>query len=125
MTVQSIEINQNWEWKQRDKSVPSALEELHAKGGDDSDDAQGLRWRAVTAFPSEVHVELLKAGMIPDPYIEFNEHKVQCASLSSHRDVRLGWTRERWRSNFVIGVFGTRGRNGGMVVQDNVQCGEG
>lgn len=106
MTVQSIEIDQNWEWKQRDKSVPSVLEELSTtKSEDGSDDAQGLRWRAVTAFPSEVHVELLKAGMIPDPYVEFNEHKVQCASLSAHRDARLRWTRDRWRSDVVIGIF--------------------
>ncbi|EIM92628.1 glycoside hydrolase [Stereum hirsutum FP-91666 SS1] len=82
MTVQSIEIHQNWEWKQRDKSVQSVLEELSTtKSEDGSDDAQGLKWRAVTAFPSEVHVELLKAGMIPDPYVEFNEHKVQWVGM--------------------------------------------
>ncbi|KAJ7062793.1 glycoside hydrolase family 2 protein [Mycena amicta] len=34
-------------------------------------------WRAAQTSPSEIHVELLKSGLIPDPYIGFNEHKVQ------------------------------------------------
>lgn len=121
MTVQSIELDRNWEWKQRDKSVPSVLEELSiTKSEDGSDDAQGLRWRAATAFPSEVHVELLKAGMIPDPYVEFNEHKVQCASLSfCPSGCEIG---VHMRCGFLTSLSGflrNRGRNGGMVVQDD------
>ena len=35
-------------------------------------------WTEVLSFPSEIHVELLKAGRIPDPFLGFNEHEVQC-----------------------------------------------
>lgn len=59
-------IAQGWAWKQRDPSVVSVLDELTSS------------WKAATEFPSEVHVELLKAGNIPDPFLGFNEHEVQC-----------------------------------------------
>lgn len=32
----------------------------------------------VTKFPTSVHVELLAAGKIPDPYKDLNEADVQC-----------------------------------------------
>lgn len=59
-------ISQNWSWKQRDASIASVLDEVN------------LTWSPATSFPSEVHVELLKAGRIPDPFLGFNEHDVQC-----------------------------------------------
>ncbi len=34
-------------------------------------------WRSTQAYPSEIHVELLKNGLIPDPYRGFAEHEVQ------------------------------------------------
>ena len=34
-------------------------------------------WYSARTSPSEIHVELRKAGFIPDPYIGFNEHQVQ------------------------------------------------
>lgn len=39
-----------------------------------------IAWRKslTGSVPSEVHVELLEAGLIPDPFVGFNEHKVQC-----------------------------------------------
>ncbi|KAH9919171.1 glycoside hydrolase [Epithele typhae] len=65
MAATTTQITLNWTWKQRDESVASVLEEL------------GSSWNMATEFPSEIHVELLKAGKIPDPFLGFNEHEVQ------------------------------------------------
>ncbi|KAH7913372.1 glycoside hydrolase family 2 protein [Hygrophoropsis aurantiaca] len=65
MKTQTLPLDKNWWWKQRESSKP-VLDEL----GYDA-------WSPTKAFPSEIHVELLKAGKIPDPYLGFNEHKVQ------------------------------------------------
>lgn len=76
---QTILLNSGWKWKQRNKDVADAHEELSLEG-----------WRPVLAgMPSEVHVELMQANLIPHPFEGFNEHKVQCAQqpcllLSSH-----------------------------------------
>lgn len=67
MTAKIVDIDKGWQWKERDPSISSVLDES-ARGG----------WHNAHAFPSEIHVELLKAELIPDPYVEFNEHKVQC-----------------------------------------------
>jgi beta-mannosidase len=64
--AQRTELKANWHWKERTTST-SIL-----------DDSDGGDWNACTQFPSEVHVELIRAGRIPDPYIGFNEHDVQC-----------------------------------------------
>ncbi|KAA1472333.1 glycoside hydrolase [Dentipellis sp. KUC8613] len=89
-------LDAHWEWKQRDPALHSALDELALpsfvagaadaeitsadadadKGADKHTDTKKA-WRAATAFPSEVHVELLAAGLIPDPFVGFNEHAVQ------------------------------------------------
>lgn len=66
MTAKIVDIDKGWQWKERDPSISSVLDES-ARGG----------WHNAHAFPSEIHVELLKAELIPDPYVEFNEHKVQ------------------------------------------------
>ncbi|KAF9052310.1 glycoside hydrolase [Hymenopellis radicata] len=58
-----IELKSNWTWKQCDDSLEKALT------------SDG--WRETKAYPSEVHVELMKNGLIPDPYLGFNEHQVQ------------------------------------------------
>lgn len=68
--IRNLELSSNWSWKQRETSVESVLDEAGADG-----------WKTVQAYPSEIHVELLKAGLIPDPYLGFNENKVQCLSL--------------------------------------------
>ena len=70
MAVVVTPLSQNWSWKQRDMAVASVLDELSSS------------WSSATSFPSEVHVELLKAGRIPDPFIGFNEHEVQCEYIS-------------------------------------------
>ncbi|KAF8130046.1 glycoside hydrolase [Mycena galopus ATCC 62051] len=64
--IRNLELNSNWWWKQREPSVDSVLDEVGADG-----------WKTAQAYPSEIHVELLKSGLIPDPYVGFNENKVQ------------------------------------------------
>lgn len=59
------ELKSNWSWKQRDPKVP-IIGEVTTTG-----------WRSTQAYPSEIHVELLKNGLIPDPYRGFAEHEVQ------------------------------------------------
>jgi beta-mannosidase len=34
-------------------------------------------WTSCSQFPTEIHLELMKAGIIPHPYKQRNEHKVQ------------------------------------------------
>lgn len=71
MRLQSINLglNYNWKWKQRNEEVASVWDEVD-RGA----------WRKAESVPSEIHVELLKAGLIPDPFVGFSEHKVQCES---------------------------------------------
>jgi beta-galactosidase/beta-glucuronidase len=38
------------------------------------------KWRTVQQMPSDVYAELKASGDIPDPFIGFNEHKVQWIS---------------------------------------------
>ena len=68
MAARVTSISQGWAWKERDASIASVLDELNPDS----------YWAKAAAFPSEVHVELLKAGRIPDPFKGFNEHEVQC-----------------------------------------------
>lgn len=65
----------SWQWKERNVSVTAVLNEV-------SDPAQP-GWENATAYPSEIHVELLKKGQILDPFLGFNEHKVQCEFRNS------------------------------------------
>ncbi|KAJ7499902.1 glycoside hydrolase [Mycena latifolia] len=65
--LRNLELSSNWSWKQREPAGNSVLDELAAIDG----------WKAAQAYPSEIHVELLKSGLIPDPYLGFNENKVQ------------------------------------------------
>ncbi|KAF7331117.1 hypothetical protein MVEN_02452000 [Mycena venus] len=65
-SIRNLELKSNWSWKQREPSVESVLDEAGTSG-----------WKTAQAYPSEIHVELLKSGLIPDPYLGFNENKVQ------------------------------------------------
>ncbi|CAE6472019.1 unnamed protein product [Rhizoctonia solani] len=79
MSRQTLALSGNWKWKQRDPKITSVLDELTKPSpltDRDSKDTKSA-WREATTSPSEIHVELLKAGIIPDPYKGFNEHKVQ------------------------------------------------
>ena len=68
MAARVTEIKHGWSWKERDLSIASVLDEVNSS------------WTNASAFPSEIHVELLKPGRIPDPFKGFNEHEVQCES---------------------------------------------
>jgi hypothetical protein len=96
MSLQAIctkqELKAGWQWKQRCPELP-LLTDVSADHSDRSDPYQ---WRSADTVPSEIHVELLKAGLIPDPYIGFNEHRVQCNAylslLSAAKQVvHRGW----------------------------------
>ncbi|KDR77609.1 hypothetical protein GALMADRAFT_65886 [Galerina marginata CBS 339.88] len=63
----------NWSWKQREISRSDILHELNLGEGEDFEH----EWKKAFSIPSEIHVELLKIGAIPDPYVGFNEHQVQ------------------------------------------------
>ncbi|KAF9465788.1 glycoside hydrolase superfamily [Collybia nuda] len=69
----TVQLNQDWFWKQRDITIPSVLDELELPADPNIQDG----WTPTHTFPSEVHVELLKKKHIPDPFVGFNEHKVQ------------------------------------------------
>lgn len=64
-----VELSQNWFWKEKtdDFEISEVIELATEKG-----------WKAVHRMPSEVHVELLKLNEILDPYLGYNEHKIQC-----------------------------------------------
>ncbi|TFK52849.1 glycoside hydrolase [Heliocybe sulcata] len=67
----------NWRWKERNPAVPAVTQDLgqDSQGQRTGDSDQEALWLPTTQFPSEVHVELLRSGRIPHPYIGFNEHK--------------------------------------------------
>lgn len=83
-TATATILSNNWQWRQRDL----AKEPLQHDGDDrasesaGADASSGDGWTNCVAFPSEIHVELLKARKIPDPYLGFSEHKVQCTFLA-------------------------------------------
>lgn len=69
----ALHLDRGWQWKERNPSV-EILSETSNISADSS-----RQWSDTNVFPSEIHVELLHAGRIPDPYVGFNEHLVQCA----------------------------------------------
>lgn len=74
MARNTIQLDHNWSLKQRNVDLESLLEETALPLHDDMKKG----WTPALTFPSEVHIELLKRGKIPDPYVAFNEHAVQC-----------------------------------------------
>ncbi|KAJ8089496.1 hypothetical protein PM082_014751 [Marasmius tenuissimus] len=68
-----------WFWKQRDPIISNVLDEVPSSSSLSSPDtdSKNIVWRKAHSFPSEVHVELMKANLIPDPYLGFYEHDVQ------------------------------------------------
>ncbi|KAF9448772.1 hypothetical protein P691DRAFT_26182 [Macrolepiota fuliginosa MF-IS2] len=53
---------------------PALKHELQCPVGDD----YTRDWIPASQFPSEVRIELLRNEFIPDPFVGFNEHKIQC-----------------------------------------------
>ena len=99
MKAQAVELKANWRWKERNITIDHVWDEVSRDEG----------WSPVRAgMPSEIHVELMKAHMIPDPYIGFNEHKVQCKLFHALVVHPLN------RSNHLL----FRGRRKRMVIYD-------
>ncbi|KAI5121343.1 hypothetical protein M0805_000651 [Coniferiporia weirii] len=68
MECKAVDLNTGWRWKERNTQIADVTAELDALEN----------WTGCCAgLPSEVHVELIKAGKIPHPFEGFNEHKVQ------------------------------------------------
>ena len=63
-------LTEHWQWREltTDENIQEAVANVDSSAN----------WRNTIQFPSEVHVELKAVGLIPDPNIGFNEHKVQC-----------------------------------------------
>lgn len=90
MSVKSVALDDHtrWQWKEK-------------VSGDLTTASQEHSWRTARSFPSEIHVELLAEGLIPDPFVEFNEHKVQCMchecrKLSIYADRVAGIGEREW-----------------------------
>ncbi|GAA5978449.1 hypothetical protein JCM10908_004358 [Rhodotorula pacifica] len=72
-----------WSWAQ----APSALASLAAEDpphslpdrldADLNTQVATASWRTCSQFPSQIHVDLLAAGLIPDPFVGLNEQAVQ------------------------------------------------
>ncbi|KAI8986300.1 glycoside hydrolase [Trametes punicea] len=79
MQAQTTCLDRSWYWKERDVSISSVVDEIDAFRQDRGDAGVEVKpgWAAASSFPSEIHVELIKAGRIPDPFVGFNEHEVQ------------------------------------------------
>lgn len=66
-------LSDKWFWKQYD---PHSDDFSKPSVEGDRDSLTGS-WKPCKSFPSEIYVELLAIGRIPDPFIGFNEHAVQ------------------------------------------------
>lgn len=98
------EVLDSWFWKQRNPSILHVLDELEGPEVTGQDLKPTAGWRIAQKCPSEIHVELMANGIIPDPYLGFNEHAVQCQweiLLSSSRTLDLFITRG-WKHGMVI-----------------------
>ena len=67
MSTTVLNLTDGWQW--REAAPKEIIQETAVSTNDDH------IWRDATQFPSEVHVELKAAGLIPDPYIGFNEQE--------------------------------------------------
>ena len=64
-----------WYWKQFDGDDLDSFKFSDLKlGGEDIK----ANWSLCTSFPSEIYVELTKAGKIPNSLQGLNEHRAQC-----------------------------------------------
>jgi beta-mannosidase len=71
-----------WFFKERNPSISSVTDEVPPDTPDaistkSNKESLQVKWHTATISPSEIHTELLKKEIISDPYIGFNEHKVQ------------------------------------------------
>ncbi|KIK67972.1 glycoside hydrolase family 2 protein [Collybiopsis luxurians FD-317 M1] len=76
-SVRRLVLDESWSWKQRNPSIGCVLDEIAAQEIDIKDQDSTAGWRPALKVPSEIHVELISYGLIPDPYVGFNEHAIQ------------------------------------------------
>ncbi len=67
-------LDGGWQWQEASRDN-SQIEHAEFQ---DSTSLPEKDWKHVHTFPSEIHVELLKEGLIPDPYTGYNEQQIQC-----------------------------------------------
>lgn len=82
MTVTLRPLSSDWVWKQYDPQDDN-LETMFSTG---SSLKASDQWSKCANFPSEIYVELIEKGSIPDPSIGFNEHLVQCSGQTIQFD---------------------------------------
>lgn len=68
-----------WYWKQFDGDDLDNFSISDLKPGGKDIKAS---WNPCANFPSEIYIELIKAGKIPDPFQGSNEHLAQCKFVS-------------------------------------------
>lgn len=68
----------NWEYRLHADSHPQLDETLDVKMQSALYD-----WKRCSQFPTEIHLELIRAGIIPHPYKKRNEHQVQWVGKQS------------------------------------------
>lgn len=93
----TIPIDSGWRYKQRDQNI-SVHQELQAPG-----------WTNATQFPSEIHAELVEAGVIQHPYESQSDTAYQC-----------GLTGIVLLRTFTLLRSFARGRRGRMAVHDSI-----
>lgn len=84
-------LSESWFWKQRNPAIQDVLGEWQTLPGPTpgispdetipvTQESTLARWYPTETgnLLSEIHAELLKRGAIPDPYIGFGEHEIQC-----------------------------------------------
>jgi hypothetical protein len=75
MTVTIRPLSSDWYWKEYNPDG----DDLEALSASTSSLEASDQWSQCAMFPSEIYVELIKKGSIPNPAIGFNEHLVQCS----------------------------------------------
>ncbi|KAI9068740.1 glycoside hydrolase family 2 protein [Trametes sanguinea] len=79
MEARTVLLDQDWYWKERGDPTrfPTVVDEVMRSPPNIVTGAGTGGWTIAKSFPSEIHVELLNEGLIPDPFVGFNEHEVQ------------------------------------------------
>lgn len=68
----------NWEYRLAGNSASQLDEYLDANS-----QTALTKWAPCSQFPTEIHLELIRAGIIPHPYKKRNEHEVQWVGKQS------------------------------------------
>ncbi|KAJ2991075.1 hypothetical protein NUW54_g8292 [Trametes sanguinea] len=71
MEARTVLLDQHWYWKERGDPArfPTVVDEVTRSPPNVATGAVIGGWTIAKSFPSEIHVELLKEGRIPDPFV--------------------------------------------------------